>query len=208
MIELCIHVYQQRIPEQKFKCLPSVGRARANLAVWRVRLVVGGGCCDPRLCVQINVIFLVGNNIQNIYLIKCDLFSVVLMYKNHVQCNKHLDRFTSANPPVQVSWLGCVPLPLQKAMSFGETFFVENLGHFASFWADIKVSFLLDQPWINVKVWGQGAGLFPHIWAYCPLTATKKRDKSSWGNKPIFRGNELTYGLWGNEGAIIPYVGQ
>ena len=59
---------------------------------------------------------------------------------------------------------------------------------------------------------GAGGGLIaPYMATYglvAPLLPHKNVDKSSRGNKPIFRGNKLTFGLWGNKGAISPYVGQ
>ena len=136
-----------------------------------MRLVVGGGCCDLRLCGQMDVFFFVVNTIQKIYQIKCHVFPVMLMYKNRVHRSKHPGLFQSANPAAQVCGLGGVPFALPKSHAFTEISLFENLGKFASFWGNVKVAFLLGKPWINLKIWGPGAGLLPHMWAYCTLIA-------------------------------------
>ena len=87
----------------------------------------------------------------------------MLMYKNRVHRSKHPGLFQSANPPAQVGGLGGVPFALPKSLFLGEISFFENLGQFSSFWGNVKVAFLLEEPWINVKVLGRGARLFPHI---------------------------------------------
>ena len=99
------------------------------------------------------------------------MFPVMLMYKNRVHRSKHLGVFQSANPPAQVGGLGGVPFALPESHVFEEISFFENLGKFASFWRNVKVALLLGEPWINLKIWGLGPGLLPHIWACCPLIA-------------------------------------
>ena len=95
----------------------------------------------------------------------------MLMYKNRVHRSKHPGLFQSANPPAQVGGLGGVPFALPESHVFEEISFFENLGKFASFWRNVKLAFPLGEPCINLKIWGPGAGLLPHIWAYCPLIA-------------------------------------
>ena len=98
-------------------------------------------------------------------------FPVMLMYKNCVHRSKHPGLFQSANPLAQVSGLAGFPFALPESHVCKEISFFENFGKFASFWRNVKVAFLLGEPWINLKIWGPGAGLLPHIWAYCPLIA-------------------------------------
>ena len=85
-----------------------------------MRLVVGGGCCDLRLCGQMNVFFFVVNTVSKIYQIKRHVFPAMLMYKNRVHRSKHPGLFQSTNPPAQVGGLGGVPFALPKCHVFGE----------------------------------------------------------------------------------------
>ena len=80
-------------------------------------------------------------------------------------------RFPISQPTCPGWWAWWCALTLTLSHVFREISFSENLGKFASSWRNVKVAFLLGKPWINLKIWGLGAGLLPHIWAYCPLIA-------------------------------------
>ena len=93
-------------------------KSGVSLAASRVRLVVDDGCCDPRLCGQINLFFPYFIFIQNMYVILCNNFPVLMMQKiRFISSNIWALPLEPTHLPRLLSLVVC-PWPFQKSMGW------------------------------------------------------------------------------------------